>query len=112
MRRYLEFARETAAGCAFVFHRNGHPIKSIRGAWKAATEAAGMKGLLFHDMRRSAIRNMVRNAVPEKLAMAVSGHRTRDVFERYNIISESDFELLRGRLEPAKEKPKETPKPQ
>jgi hypothetical protein len=72
-----------------------------RGIWVPAIGGKGLPGRIPHDFRRTAVRNLVRAGIPERVAMTMTGHKTRSVFERYNIVSQGDLLDAARRLDSA-----------
>jgi integrase len=101
--RVRALERETGQIVPYLFphlvgqHR-GKRMQDFKKTWKAACEKAGCVGMLRHDFRRTAVRNMVNLGVPERVAMKVSGHRSRTVFDRYHIVSPGDLQEVARKL--------------
>jgi len=89
--RNIAFQREHGRIVPLVFHNHRKPISNYYKAWHKACRLAGLPGKIPHDFRRTAVRNLVRAGVPERVAMEMTGHKTRSVFDRYHIVSEGDL---------------------
>lgn len=89
---------ERIEGCDLVFHLEGRPIRKFDYSWKIACARAGYPDLVFHDLRRSAVRNLRKAGVDQTVVMKLSGHLTADVFRRYNIVDETDLREAVRRL--------------
>jgi len=81
-----------------VFRRDGVPVRAWRTALRDACQKANVPHRLLHDCRRTAARNLIRAGVPERIAMLLTGHKTRAVFDRYNIVNEKELLTAGERL--------------
>lgn len=83
--------RDTNRIVKWVFHRAGEPVRSIRGAWKAALEESKIGKKIPHDFRRTAVRRLERAGVPRSVAMRLVGHKTEEIYRRYAIVGKNDL---------------------
>ena len=99
LRQVLDRRRQRRVpGDARVFRRDGVPVRRWRTALRDACREAQVPHRLLHDCRRTAARNLIRAGVPERIAMLLTGHKTRAVFDRYNIVNEQELLTAGERL--------------
>lgn len=103
MRSWLEMQKarrdQMWPACPWVFNHYNRGLDGHITGFVEACVAAGVPNLRFHDLRRSAIRNMERAGIPRKIAMEISGHKTEAVYRRYDIVSPQDIRLAAAKME-------------
>jgi integrase len=100
-RQTLALQQQTDRIIPSVFHDHGQRIVNYDKRWREACKKAGIPGKFVHDFRRTAVRNMVKASIPERVAMQMSGHKTRSAFDRYHIVADADLQEAAQRLEQA-----------
>jgi integrase len=78
---------------------NGKPVTDFRRTWRTLAKNAGQPSLFLHDLRRTAVRNMVRAGISKHVAKRISGHTTDSIFDRYDITDETDLTEAARKLE-------------
>jgi len=87
-----------------VFTRGDKPVRDFRRGWENLCTAASVPDLLFHDLRRSAARNLRAAGIPEEVIMRIAGWKTSNVFKRYAIVNQADVRAALRQLECARQK--------
>jgi integrase len=82
-----------------LFTRVGKPVTDFRGSWEAACKEAGVPDLLFHDLRRSAARNIDRRGSSRSIATKITGHKTESMYRRYRIGDHADLQEAARKME-------------
>jgi integrase len=95
----VEELKQKFPACPWLFHYYGRAIGAHLKGWTNACKTAGLPALHFHDLRRTAVRNMERAGIPRKVAMEISGHRTESVYRRYDIVNQRDLRIAAAKLE-------------
>lgn len=99
MERERRLTHEKYSAVPWVFAFKNRQVGEHLKGWKEACAKVGVPQLHFHDLRRSAIRNMERAGIPRSVAMQISGHRTESVYRRYDIVSQRDLQRAAARME-------------
>jgi len=96
---FEERSKQRRLDCPYIFHRKGQRIGDFRKAWNTACKENMLVGIIVHDLRRCAARNLSRAGVPESVAMEITGHKTRSMYRRYRIVDERDLREATERLQ-------------